>query len=63
MAGWICDLTEKHMKDPVFLDAVGSSSSSSGEEGATTSLLPQGIAHVSMEYPIAKSRLQVPVLS
>ena len=41
MPGWICNLTGKHMKTPVFLDAVSA--------GATK--LPKTISHVALRFP------------
>ncbi|KAJ1380624.1 hypothetical protein B484DRAFT_411985, partial [Ochromonadaceae sp. CCMP2298] len=41
MAGWICNLTSRHMKNPIFLDAVRS-----GE-----ARLPASIKHLSLLYP------------
>lgn len=48
MPGWICQLTDKHMKDPVFLDAV--------QEGETR--LADTITHYAVRLPNLTQRLE-----
>jgi len=47
MPGWICGLTDKHMKDPVFLDAV--------QDGETR--LAPTIEHLALRLPPVHNRL------
>jgi len=47
MPGWICGLTDKHMKDPIFLDAV--------QEGETR--LAATISHYAMKLPRTNYRI------
>jgi ATP-dependent RNA helicase DDX21 len=48
MPGWICQLTDKHMHDPVFLDAV--------QEGETR--LADTITHYAVKLPSLSNRIE-----
>lgn len=48
MPGWICKVTDKHMDDPVFLDAV--------QEGETR--LADTITHLAVKLPPARDRFE-----